>query len=131
MVNTAKAGARYFPNLKDQVPYHAETEFRQLRSMAYDLLDAKLDIVDKTLAASALIDRDLVAGRLLAIVARQNSVGCWSVQFATNKDGSLKFKGTSVVTPVTTANTYTVYIFLAMSEIEALLIAHETGGNLS
>lgn len=128
---TAKAGNRYYPPLKDVVPYHAEVEFKQLRSIAYDLIDAKLDIVDTTLTASTRIDRDLVAGRFVAVIARQNVTGGWSTQFAPNKDGSLKFKGTSVVTPVTTANTYTIYLFLATSETEALLVAHETGGNLS
>ena len=129
--NIAQAGSRFYPNLKDQVPYHAQVEFKQLRAMAYDLIDAKLDIIDKTISANTRIDADLVTGRFLAVIIREDVTGGWAVQFATNKDGSLKFKGTDIVTQSTAANTYTFYLFLGTSDIEALLVAHETGGSLS
>lgn len=130
-MQTATTNQRYYPNLKDQVPYHAEMEFIQLRKMAYDLFDGKVDWVDKLLTASVRIDRDLIKGKPLVVIARQDTVGGWSIEWATNTDGSLKFKGTSLVTVTTTANTYTAYIFLSTSTTEALLLGYVTGGNLS
>lgn len=128
---TASASQRYFPNLKDVVPYHAEVEIRQLRSMIYDLLDAKPQVLDYTLSAAIRVDTKLVKGRPVFVIARQDATGGWAIQWATNADGSLKFKGTSLVTVTTTANTYTAYLFIATSETEAMLVGHETGGNLS
>lgn len=128
---TQVTNQRYYPNLKDQVPYHAEQEFIQLRKMAYDLFDGKVDWVDKTLDASWRVDRDLITGKPLVVIARQDTVGGRSVQWAPNPDGSLKFKGTSLVTVTTTANTYTAYLFLSTSSTEAMLISYVTGGNLS
>ena len=128
---TAPASQRYFPNLKDQVPYHVETDHLQLRKMIYDLLDLKVEVLDYTLAASVRVDTDLVAGRPLVVLARQNTVGGWAIQWATHSDGSLKFKGTNLVTVTTTANTYTAYLFMATSTTEAMLVAFVTGGNLS
>lgn len=122
---------RYYPNLKDQVPYHAETEFRQLRTMIYDLIDSKVQIADYTLAANKRVDAVLVAGKPLVVIARQDAIGGWTIDWATNADGTLKFKGTSAVTPTTTAGTYTAYTFIATSPTEALLTAAITGGNLS
>lgn len=127
----AKAGERHFPSLKDIVPYKAEVDHTQLRSMIYDLLDVKTEVLDYTLTASRRVDAVLVKGRQLVVIARQNVTGGWAIQWANNPDGSLKFKGTALVTPVTTANTYSAYVFIATGPTEALLIAHETGGNLS
>lgn len=128
---TPKTSQRYYPNLKDQVPYHAEQEFIQLRTLIYDLLDSKTQVLDYTLSASKRVDTTLVTGRLVVVIARQDTTGGWNVEWATNSDGSLKFKGTSLVTVTTTANTYTAYLFIATSATEAMLVAHETGGNLS
>jgi len=122
---------RYYPNLKDQVPYHAETEFRQLRTMVYDLIDSKPQILDYTLAAPKRIDAELVAGKTLYVIIRQDSIGGWAVDWATNPDGTLRFKGTALIIPVTTAGTYSAYVFVAINSNEAMLIAHELGGNLS
>jgi hypothetical protein len=121
---------RYYPNLKDQVPYHAETEFRQLRTMLYDLIDSKPQILDYTLAAPKRIDAVLVAGKTLYVIIRQDATGGWAVDWATNPDGSLKFKGIATIPPDTTANTYSCFHFIATSPTEAMLI-DITGGNLS
>ena len=123
--------ARYYPPLKDVVPYHAETEFKQLRTMIYDLLDARTEVLDYTLTASLRVDTTLVVNRPVIIVARQDTVGGRAIQFATNSDGSLKFKGTNLVTVTTTANTYTAYLFIVTSTREAMLVSFVTGGNLS
>ena len=128
---TAPPSERYFPMLKEVVPYKAEVELRQLRSMAYDLLDVKPQVLDFTLAASKRVDTKLTKGQPLFVIARQDTTGGWNVEWATNSDGSLKFKGTSLVTVTTTANTYTAYLFIATGPTEALLVGHETGGNLA
>jgi hypothetical protein len=128
---TSQPKQRYFPNLKDEVPYNTETELKQLRQYAYDLFDSKTRILDYTLSASKRVDTALIVGKPLVVIARQDTVGGWNVEWATNADGSLKFKGTSLVTLTTTANTYTAYYFIATSESEAMLVSFVTGGNLS
>jgi hypothetical protein len=128
---TSQPKQRYFPNLKDEVPYNTETELKQLRQYAYDLFDSRTRVLDYTLSASKRVDAELISGKPLVVIARQDTVGGWNVEWATNADSSLKFKGTALVTLTTTANTYTAYYFIATSEREAMLVSFVTGGNLS
>lgn len=127
----AQVKQRFFPDLKHEVPYNTETELRQLRQYAYDLFDARTRVLDYTLSASKRVDVELIPGKPLVVIARQDTTGGWDVQWAANPDGSLKFKGTALVTLTTTANTYTAYYFMATSATEAMLIGYVTGGNLS
>lgn len=127
----ASSNQRYFPNLKGEVSYNTETELKQLRQYAYDLFDSRTRVLDYTLSASKRVDSVLIPGKPLVVIARQDVTGGWAIEWAANPDGSLKFKGTNLVTVDTTANTYTAYYFLTISEREAMLISYVTGGNLS
>jgi len=127
---TAQTDQQFFPNLLDLVPYHTATEIKQLRQYIYNLFDSKAKTVDYFLSAPKRIDADLVAGKSYFFIVRQDAVGGWGVDWATNPDGSLKFKGIATVPPVTTASTYSAFHFIATGPTEALLVSI-TGGNLS
>lgn|SRR5262245_13234342 len=127
----SKAGERYVPSLKDVVPYKAEIEVQRLWKSVFSLLDVKIDIVDQLLTMNTRIDRELTVGQPVLVLARQDTVGGWTVEWAVNPDETLKFRGTSLVTPVTTANTYSAFLFVATKTTEAMLVAWISGGNLS
>ena len=131
MPATTKAIDRYVPSLKDKVHHDVETEVRRLWLSIFNLLDAKLDVLDMTLTANAKVDRELIAGRPLLVILRQNATGGWTVTWATNPDGTLKFKGQNLITLTTTANTYSALLFYAVSDKEAVLVSKDaTGGTL-
>lgn len=122
---------RFIPNLKGKADDEVVKEIRRMWTSTYALRDASMDFVDLTLTKDTLLDRDLVAGKPLLFVFRQDSVGGWNVTFQTLRDGTLKFKGLTTYGALdTTANTYTALFFYATSQNEALLV-NVTGGNLS
>lgn len=127
----AKAGERYIPSLKDVIPYKAEVEVQRIWKAIYGLLDLQVDLVDLTLTMPTRIDRDILAKQPVLVVTRQDTTGGWAIEWATNADGSLKFKGLNLVTPDTTANTYSAYLFIGIKPTEAMLVAYVTGGNLA
>jgi hypothetical protein len=121
---------RFIPNLKDVAHLHVDQEVRRLWTSVFGVQDASTDILDQTLTKDTLLDRDLVAGKMVLFIFRQDTVGGHAVTFQTLKDGSLKFKGISFVGALdTTPNTYTSLLFYATSSSEALLV-NVTGGNL-
>lgn len=126
-----EADKRTIPSLKGLADFRVEQEVRRLWSASFQLQDAAIDVLDTTLTKDTLLDRPLAKGKPLLVILRQDTVGGWSVSWATNPDGSLKFKGMSGWTLDTTANTYSILIFYATSETEALVAAGVTGGNLS
>jgi hypothetical protein len=122
---------RFIPNLKGKADDDVVKEVRRLWNSTYALRDASSDLLDITLTQSMLINRDLVAGKPLLVILRQNSVGGWTWTWAKNADQTTKFKGTALMTPlVTTGGTYTVATFYATSETEAILTSWLTGGSL-
>lgn len=124
---------RMIPNLRQFVDFRVEQEIRRLWTSVYGVQDASLDISDQTLTKSTLLDRDLVAGKLLLFILRQDVTGGRTWTWAKNKDAkaTTKFKGTGLMTPLTTtANTYTTALFYCPSETEAILIGWLTGGSL-
>lgn len=126
-----KTGERYIPSLKHVIPEKAEIEIQRIWKAVFGLTDLQIDVVDVTLTMPTRINRDLVAKQPVLVITRQDTTGGWAVEWATNADGSLKFKGLGLVTPITTANTYSAYLFIAVKATEAMLIAYVTGGNLS
>jgi hypothetical protein len=113
-----------FPKLK------TERFIPNLKGKADDDV-VRMDVVDMTLTKDTLLDRDLVAGKPLLFILRQDATGGWNVTFQTLPDGSLKFKGMTTVGALdTTANTFTTLLFFATSENEALIV-NITGGNLN
>ena len=122
---------RFIPNLKGKADDEVVKEIRRVWTSTYALRDASMDVVDLMLTKDTLLDRDLVAGKPLLFIFRQDSVGGHAVTFQTLKDGSLKFKGVAWIGALdTTASTYTALFFYATSENEALLV-NVTGGNLN
>ena len=122
---------KFIPNLKGKADDDVIREIRRIWTSTFSLRDASMDVVDMTLTKDTLLDRDLVAGKPLLFILRQDATGGWNVTFQTLPDGSLKFKGLATLGPlITTANTYTALPFYAISENEALLL-YMTGGNLN
>lgn len=122
---------RFIPNLKGKADDDVVREVRRLWQSTYSLRDASMDVVDITLTQDTLLDRDLVPGKPLLFILRQDNTGGWAVTFQTLKDGSLKFKGMTTFGALdTTANTFTSLLFFATTEDEALIV-NITGGNLN
>jgi len=117
---------RFFPNLKGIVPYHAEVEFTQLRTLIYDLLDRQFQVYDVTMTKDTLVNPDTKAGRPLIVFLRQDATGGWLTTFAP------KFKGmtTGLGTLDVTANTYTAIFFYPTTDTEVMLLGGITGANL-
>lgn len=123
---------RFIPNLKGKANDEVVLEVRRIWNSVYGLRDAAFDIVDMTLTANALLDRDLVPGKPVLFLLRQDATGGRTADFQTLPNGDLKWKGVgATVIGTTTANTYTVLLFMATTESEALLISTFTGRNLS
>lgn len=128
----AQRGDRFIPNLKDKVDYDVALSIERLWTNLYDLVDRRLDILDLTLSRNQRVDRTLKAGGQLAVILRQDATGGWTWGWAPNLDGTLKFKGTALMTPlVTTANTYTLALFACTGPKEAILTGWLSGGNLA
>jgi hypothetical protein len=123
---------KFIPNLKGKADDDVVREVRRLWTSTFNLRDASMDVLDQTLTKDTLIDRDLVAGKPVLFILRQDNTGGHAVTFQTLKDGSLKFKGLTAVGALdTTANTYVSILFYATSEDEALVVNVNGGGNLN
>ena len=130
MPTTPKVGERYIPDLRGKAHDDVATQIHRAWLSLYDLNDKTIDLLDQTLTANFRVDRQLQKGKPLLVILRQDTVGGWTVQWATNPDGSLKFKGTNLITLVTTLNTYTAVLFWSTGPTEAILITYSTGGSL-
>ena len=115
---------RYFPNLQNKAHQDLVHEAFLLRSSIYDIRDYIPDVVDMTLTANIKFDRSLVVGKPVILIARQDTVGGWTITWAS------KFHGTNLIAAVTTANTFSVYEFYATKVDYALLTNWISGGNL-
>lgn len=123
---------RFIPNLKGKADDEVVREVRRIWNSVFGLRDASMDIVDQTLTANVLLDRDLVPGKPVLFFLRQDATGGRTATFNTLPDGTLKWKGVGgTVIATTTANTYTVLLFMATADNEALLISKTSGLNLS
>lgn len=115
---------RTYPNLVGKVHHDVVEQIRLLRDATYDLRDVQLDVLDVLLTANKKIDRELAAGRPLLVILRQDVTGGRTVTWDS------KFKGTNLIVPVTTANTYTAVLFYSSSDSSALLVSWVSGGTL-
>ena len=122
---------KFIPNLKGKADEDVIREIRRIWQSTFALRDASSDLLDVTLNRDMLIDRELVPGKQLLVILRQDTIGGWTWTWALNPDQSTKFKDTALMTPlVTTGGTYTVANFYATSETEAILTSWLTGGSL-
>ena len=125
---------RYYPsdNFPPGVSQEVTEEARLIRDAVYDLRDSRkaLDIIDQTITADfevnpiVLPQKQLVAGRFSLWILRQDIVGAHTITFTS------VFKGVNLITPVTTASTYSTFKFYHASASEALLVSWLSGGTL-
>lgn len=128
MVNYAgfpKTTEKFIPDLRGKVHDDVVLDMRRHWLATYALRDAQIDVLDVTISKDTLINRDLVAGKPLLLILRQDVTGGWTITF------DPKFKGYAGLGALdTTANTYTVILFYPPTENYCLFVAGITGGAL-
>ncbi len=120
-----KAIEKYIPNFQGKIHDDVALDMRRHWLATYALRDAAWDVLDMTITKDTLINRDLVAGKPLLLIIRQDTVGGWTITF------DPKFKGYAGLGALdTTANTYTLILFYPPTEDYCLFLAGVTGGAL-
>lgn len=125
MAGYPKLTEQYIPNFQGKIPDDVAIDIRRHWMATYALRDVQFDVVDITMTKDTLVNRDLVAGKPLLVILRQDVTGGWTATF------DPKFKGQAALGPLdTTANTYTVIFFYSPSSDYTLFVAGITGGPL-
>ena len=115
---------RYYPQFAKDVHPQVVEEDRYLRDALYDLRDrlkSGFDYVQVTLHANYVVKPPLTAGKPIVMILMQDGTGGWLISF----DPTIR--GTNVLIPVTTLNTYTAFILWPVSEKLAYLVSFVTG----
>jgi hypothetical protein len=119
-----------FPKDLNSASYLVGNDSRLQWDALYGLKDAQINVVQLTLTNNSNIDATLTANSPTLFILSQDTVGGWTPTFVVNSDNSLKFLGTTSITWVTTANTYTTLLFWATTTNKAYLVSYLSGGNL-